>query len=73
VDDKEIRDLDYEFIQEFSFWLRSVKRCNHNSTVKYLTDFKKVVLNRVRKGRLSGDLFLKFKIARNAKRTFHSV
>lgn len=63
-DDKEIRDLDYEFIQEFSFWLKSVRKCNHNTTVKYLTNLKKIVLDCVKKGWLQKDPFMRFKMSK---------
>ncbi len=63
-DDKEIRDLDYEFIQEFSFWLKTVRKCNHNTTVKYLTNLKKIVLDCVRKGWLQKDPFIGFKMSK---------
>jgi hypothetical protein len=34
-EDKDIRKLDHEFISQYSFWLKTVRKCNHNSTVKY--------------------------------------
>lgn len=63
-DDMDIRKLDYEFISEFAFWLKSVHHCNHNSTVKYLSNFKKMVLHCVRNGWLKGDPFVEFKLTR---------
>lgn len=33
----------------FSFWLRTVKNCGHNSAVKYLTNLKKILLSCLRK------------------------
>lgn len=50
VDDLPIRDLDFEFISEYSFWLRSVRNCAHNSVMKYLVSFKKIVLSCVNLG-----------------------
>ena len=44
MDDRHIRDLDFEFISEFSFWLRSARGCNHNSAIRYMYNLKKVVL-----------------------------
>uniref|UniRef100_UPI001E45F457 site-specific integrase n=1 Tax=Dyadobacter tibetensis TaxID=1211851 RepID=UPI001E45F457 len=64
VDDLPIKDLDFEFISEFSFWLKTVKSCAHNSTVKYLVSFKKIVLSCVRKGWLKRDPFAEFKLSK---------
>jgi integrase len=62
VADLPIKDLDFEFISEFSFWLKTVKNCGQNSTVKYLVSFKKIVLSCVRKGWLKRDPFAEFKL-----------
>ena len=40
VDDIDISKLDYEFISEYEFWIKSVRKNNHNSTIKYLTNFQ---------------------------------
>ncbi|WP_225586959.1 phage integrase SAM-like domain and Arm DNA-binding domain-containing protein [Algoriphagus sp. Y33] len=49
-DDMDIQLLDYEFISGYSFWLRSVQNCSHNTTVKYLSNFKKIVLICIKNG-----------------------
>jgi site-specific recombinase XerD len=64
VDDMDIRRLNYEFISEYSFWLKSVRDCNHNTTMKYLSNFKKIVLGCVRNGWLQRDPFSDFKMAK---------
>jgi integrase len=64
VPDLEIKRLDYEFISDFSFWFRSVRNCNHNSTTKYLTNFKRIVLSCVKKGWLQRDPFLGFDLSK---------
>jgi site-specific recombinase XerD len=58
----EIDKLDYEFISEYAFWLKSVRHCSHNTTMKYLSNFKKVVLHCVKNGWLNRDPFLGFKL-----------
>lgn len=63
LSDLEITKLNYEFIADFEFYLRSVRKCAHNSTMKYLTNFKKVVLICVKKGWLQKDPFYGFSIA----------
>lgn len=40
----DIQKLDYSFIVDFEHWFKTVRRCEHNTTIKYLAFFKKVVL-----------------------------
>jgi len=42
--DIDIQDLNYEFVSEFSFWLKTVKECAHNSALKYIGQIKTIVL-----------------------------
>ena len=35
VPDLDIRKLDFEFIADYEFWLKSVRHCDHNTTMKY--------------------------------------
>ncbi len=43
VSDIDIRQIDHAFITEFEFYLRSVRKCNNNSAVKYIKNFGKVI------------------------------
>jgi hypothetical protein len=61
--DMEITRLDYGFIADYAFYLRSVRKCAHNSTMKYLANFKKIVLLCVKRSWLSKDHFYGFKLA----------
>src|SRR4030095_7432811 len=36
--DIEISNIGYSFITDFEFWLKSVQNCNHNTTIKYLSN-----------------------------------
>jgi len=60
VSDLEITILDYDFITEYEFWLKTVRKCAHNTTMKYLSNFKKVVNPCVKSGKLLRDPFLGF-------------
>jgi len=62
--DKEIKELDYEFITEYAFWLKSIRKCNHNTTMKYLGNFKKIVLICVKNKWLASDPFANFKLTK---------
>jgi hypothetical protein len=53
--DLDISKLNYEFISEYAFWLKSIRNCNHNSTMKYLANFKKIVLICIKNGWIQND------------------
>jgi hypothetical protein len=63
-EDKDIRKLVHEFISQYSFWLKTVRKCNHNSTIKYLANFKKIVLQCVKNTWLPADPFSNFKMTK---------
>lgn len=62
--DIDVKKLDYEFISEFCFWFKSVQKCNHNSTMKYLSNVKKIVLVCVKSRFLTTAPFTDFKFSR---------
>ncbi|OJV52513.1 MAG: recombinase [Bacteroidetes bacterium 43-16] len=62
LEDLELRKLDYEFIQEYDFWLKTVRNCSQNTTSKYLGNFKKIVLKCVKLGWIKKDPFSQFKL-----------
>ncbi len=43
VSDISISKIDYAFVTEFEFYLRSVKKCNNNTAVKYVRNFRKII------------------------------
>lgn len=70
VTDMDITKLDYEFISEFEFWLKSVRKCNHNTTMQYLRNFNKIVNHCLRSGWLPKNPFIRFKMTdREVERT----
>jgi site-specific recombinase XerD len=62
--DLDIKKLDFQFITAYEFWLKSERKCNHNSTMKYLANFRKIVNYCIRSGWLTRDPFLGFKMAK---------
>ncbi|HEX4372133.1 MAG TPA: site-specific integrase [Puia sp.] len=62
--DIDIKKLNFEFITEYEFWLKSVRKCNHNSTMKYIGNLKKITNKCVRNGWLVRDPFLGFSMAK---------
>jgi len=63
--DLEIQKINYEFITEYEFWLKSKKSCAHNNVMKYLTNFKKIVLICVKNGWLATDPFSNYRMSRH--------
>ncbi len=61
--DIEINKLDYEFIAAYEFWLKSVRKCNHNSTMKYIRNFRKVINDCIKREWLTQDPFARFKMS----------
>jgi site-specific recombinase XerD len=64
VIDLDIRQLDFEFIADYEFWLKSVRRCDHNTTMKYLSNFRKIVNRCIQNGWLLRDPFTGFKMTK---------
>lgn len=46
-----------QFIEDFEFFLKTVRRCCHNTTAKYLMNFKKIVRIALAKGWMKKDPF----------------
>lgn len=61
VSDLDVKKLNYEFISSYSFWFKTIRNCNHNTTMKYLTNFKKIVLICLKNGWIDKDPFIGFK------------
>jgi site-specific recombinase XerD len=64
ADDINIEKLDYSFVADYEFWLKSEKSCAHNTTLKYINNFRKVVNRCLRNGWLSRDPFTGFKMTK---------
>lgn len=46
-----------QFIEDFDFFLKTVRRCCHNTTTKYLLNFKKIIRIALAKGWMKKDPF----------------
>jgi len=62
VDDIDIKELNYEFITDYEFWLKSVRKCDHNTSMKYLSNFKKIVNICLKNGWLTRNPFFGYKM-----------
>lgn len=61
VSDMDINKLDFEFISEYEFWLKSVRNCEHNTTMKYLSNFRKITNRCLLNGWLQKNPFMDLK------------
>jgi site-specific recombinase XerD len=62
-DDINIFALNNEFVNDLSLWFKTVRRCGHNTTIKYITNLKKVILICVNNGWLIKDPFSSFDLS----------
>lgn len=56
-----LQQLDYSFVTDFEYYLRSVEKTNSNTTMKYIRMMKKVMNDAVRKNWLDKNPFQAFK------------
>ena len=61
VGDIDIRKINHEFVTDYDFFLRSVRNCANNTTVKYIKNFKKIIRISIANGWLDKDPFAKYK------------
>ena len=63
VNDLPIGKIDFSFISDFEYFLKT-EICAHNTAMKYLGDFKKIILLCVKRGWLARDPFSGYKMSR---------
>jgi site-specific recombinase XerD len=61
LSDINIEKIDHTFIMEYEFYLRSVRKCNNNTAVKYVKNFHKIINQCLANGWLSKDPFANYK------------
>lgn len=59
--DLDFRELNYEFISDYGFYLKTVRKCSNNTALKYISNFKKIVLRAIAKEIIHKDPFKLFK------------
>jgi hypothetical protein len=60
-DDMEFRELNYAFVKDYELYLKTVRKCNNNTTLKYISNFKKIVLIAIAKEIIPANPFQFFK------------
>lgn len=43
VSDIDVKQINPEFVSNYEYWLRTVRKCANNSTVKYIKNFQKII------------------------------
>ncbi|GAB5472399.1 MAG: site-specific integrase [Maribacter sp.] len=61
-DDIPVSDVNLKFIKGFEYFLKVTKACNHNSALKYVNNFKKIVRIAVANDWISKDPFYNYKV-----------
>ncbi|KGO89001.1 site-specific integrase [Flavobacterium suncheonense] len=61
VSDIPLKNIDLAFLNDFDFYLRKVKKCNNNSTIKYIRNFGKIVKQAYTNGWIEKDPFVKYR------------
>jgi site-specific recombinase XerD len=61
VSDIDIRKIDHEFVTSYEFYLKSVHKCNQNTTAKYIKNFGKIVRICLANGWIERDPFINYK------------
>lgn len=50
-------EITHQFVEDYDFYLRTIRRCCHNTTTKYLLNFKKIIRIALAKGWMKKDPF----------------
>lgn len=57
-----IKDIDHQFITRFEYFLKTKRECNHNSALKYVNNFKKIIRIALANQWLDRDPFYNYKV-----------
>jgi len=61
VSDIDIQKINHEFVTDYDFYLRTVRKCANNSTVKYIKNFGKIIRICMSNGWLTQNPFANYK------------
>ncbi|MDD3321711.1 MAG: site-specific integrase [Paludibacter sp.] len=61
VSDIDIRKINHETITSYEFYLKSVRKCNQNTTAKYIKNFGKIIRICLANGWIERDPFINYK------------
>jgi site-specific recombinase XerD len=61
-DDIPIKNVDHKFITDYEFYFKTVRKCSHNTTMKYIKNFKKIIRIALANGIITKDPFSNCKL-----------
>ncbi len=61
-EDFPIKDIDNQFITRFEYFLKTRRECNHNSALKYVNNFKKIIRIALANHWMDRDPFYNYKV-----------
>ena len=62
TDDINLKDVNHKFITDFEFYLKTVRENGHNTAIKYIKNFKKIIRIAMGNGWLDRDPFINYKV-----------
>ncbi|MCJ7758770.1 MAG: site-specific integrase [Gillisia sp.] len=62
ADDFRLKDIDHQFIAKYEYFLKTKRACNHNSALKYVNNFKKIIRIALANQWMDRDPFYNFKV-----------
>ena len=62
ADDYQMKDIDHQFISKFEYFLKTKRECNHNSALKYVNNFKKIIRIALANQWMDRDPFYNYKV-----------
>ena len=64
TEDIHIKQLDYEFVTQCELWYKTIRKCGHNTTLKYISILKMIILYCMDNQWLTYDPFARFKMTK---------
>lgn len=65
VSDLNIKKLDYQFVENFDYYLRTEKSIGNNTTVRYVKTLRKIIKSALNRGWIKTDPFINYKVKFN--------
>lgn len=62
AEDYRMKDIDHQFISRFKYFLKTERECNHNSALKYVNNFKKIIRIALANQWMDRDPFFNYKV-----------
>lgn len=62
ITDIDIKRISYQFVTDYEFWLKAIQKCSHNTSLKYISNLKKIINICIKNGWLDRDPFFGYKM-----------